>query len=238
VVVHELGHMWVPMIVSTDERRYGWMDEGTTTFNESQGRADFAHEADPSAADRRNYVEVARAGEEGEMMRRSDYHYPGPAFVIASYYKPSLVLQALRGVLGPETFDRAYREFFDRWAFKHPYPWDLWNTFEDVSGRDLDWFWQSWYYETWVLDQAVDGVAPSAAGSRITIRDRGSVPMPVRLAIRLASGEELRREIPVDAWLGGARTAEITVPGQVARVEIDPELLFPDVDRTNNLWTR
>jgi aminopeptidase N len=226
------------MIVSTDERRYSWLDEGTTSFNENQARRDFFPGSDPAAADRNGYIQTARTRQEGEIMRRSDYHYPGPAYVVASYYKPSLVLDALRGVLGDETFDRAYREFIASWAFRHPYPWDLWNTFERVSGRDLDWFWRSWYYETGVLDQAVESVSSDAGGTRIVVADRGDIPMPVLLAIRLASGEQVRREIPVESWLGGARTASVTVPGQVTRVEIDPELRFPDVNRGNNGWSR
>jgi hypothetical protein len=238
VVVHEFAHMWLPMTLSLDERRYSWFDEGTTTFNENQAKRDFYPGTDPSAGDRASYISTAKSRQEGEIMRRSDYHYPGPAYVVASYYKPGLVLEALRGVLGEETFNRAYREFMQRWAFKHPYPWDLWNTFENASGRDLDWFWRSWYFETWVLDQAVESVAAEAGGTRIVIADRGEVPMPVLLSIRLASGEQLRREIPVESWLGGGRTASITVPGQVTRVEIDPEKYFPDVDRGNNSWSR
>ncbi|MBW3628537.1 MAG: M1 family peptidase, partial [Gemmatimonadetes bacterium] len=238
VVVHEIAHMWVPMIVSTDERRYSWMDEGTTTFNENQARRDFFPGVDPLSSDRSGYIAAARGREEGEIMRRSDYHYPGAAYVVATYNKPALVLEALRGVLGEETFSRAYREFIARWAFRHPYPWDLWNTFENVSGRDLDWFWHSWYFETWILDQAVESVVSEGGGTRIVIEDRGKVPMPVLLSIRLASGEQLRREIPVESWLAGARSASITVPGQVTQVEIDPELRFPDADRANNRWSR
>ncbi|HET7274983.1 MAG TPA: M1 family metallopeptidase, partial [Longimicrobiaceae bacterium] len=132
VIVHELAHMWVPMIVGVDERRYSWMDEGTTTFNETMAQQDFYPGSNPLEDVRGGYIRVALAGMEGEMMRRSDYHYAGPAFGIASYSKPATVLVALRGVLGEETFNTAYREFIDRWAFKHPQPWDMWNTFEDI----------------------------------------------------------------------------------------------------------
>ena len=94
VTAHELGHMWVPMIVSTDERRYAWFDEGTTTFNENQGRRDFFPGSNPGVGDVTNYLSTVRAGAEGEMMRWSNYHYPGPAYVTASYYKPAVVLEA------------------------------------------------------------------------------------------------------------------------------------------------
>ena len=238
VTVHELAHMWMPMVVASDERRYSWMDEGTTSFNENQARRDFFPGSDPNDSERSGYLRTAAAGAEGEIMRWSNFHYPGPAFTVASYYKPSLVLEALRGVLGEETFHRAYREFIRRWAYRHPYPWDMWNTFEEIAGRDLDWFWRSWYYETWLLDQAVASVTPSAQGAVVIIEDRGSVPMPVHLVARLASGQEVRREIPVSTWLTGARSTSITIPGDVRRVEIDPERRFPDADPSNNAWSR
>lgn len=240
VVAHELAHMWVPMIVSSDERRYSWLDEGTTTFNENQARMEFYPGVNHDLPDQESYLRLATTGEEGEIMRRSAYHYDPVAYGTASYPKPASVLVALRGVLGEETFMRAYRAFLERWKYKHPYPWDLWNTFEDVSGRDLEWFWRSWYYETWTLDQAVASVTAGADGTHIVIEDLGLVPMPVHLAITLENGEVLRREIPVDSWLSGARQATLALrtASPIVRVEIDPEQAFPDVNRQNNVWTR
>lgn len=239
VMAHELAHMWLPMMVNTDERRFSWLDEGTTSFNENQASTDFfALDYEGEAIDLQSYLVFARTGQEGEIMRRSAYHYTPQAYGVASYSKPATILRTLRGVLGEETFLRAYREFYDRWSFRHAYPWDLWNTFEDVSGRELDWFWRGWYYETWVLDQAVESVTAAGDSTRIVVEDRGRVPMPVRLAITTAGGERITRAVPVDVWLRGAATTTVTVPGTVVRVEIDPERLFPDVDRTNNVWER
>jgi aminopeptidase N len=239
VTAHELAHMWIPMIVGSDEKRYAWMDEGTTTFNENQAKRDFFPGAQNfDLEDQVTYLRTARAGAEGEMMRWTDFHYPGAAGTVASYMKPAAVLAALRGVLGEETFNRGLRTFMQRWAYRHPYPWDMWNTFESVSGRRLDWFWRSWYYETWTLDQAVASVTSGRGDSTITIEDRGMVPMPVQLRITRPDGSTERREIPVERWLSGARTATVTVPGAVTRVEIDPEQLFPDIDRSNNVWSR
>lgn len=246
VTAHELAHMWVPMIVGTDEKRHAWMDEGTTSFNENQARKEFFPGIDHDEPDRKSYIQVARAGREGEMMRRSDYHYPGPAYGTASYSKPSTVLVALRGLLGERTFRRAYTKYIRDWAFKHPKPWDFFNTFNTVSGRDLDWFWRTWYYETWTLDQSVAAVTPAAAEgtrsaeTRITVEDLGLAPMPARLTVTLENGDTLREEIPVDTWLAGDRSATVTVrtPSPVVRVEIDAEHAFPDVNRENNVWER
>ncbi|HEX9580294.1 MAG TPA: M1 family metallopeptidase [Gemmatimonadales bacterium] len=239
VVAHELGHMWVPMTVSTDERRYGWMDEGTTTFNENQVRKEFFPGRNHDEGDQREYVAAARSGYESEMMRWTDYLYPGQGG-IASYAKPATTLATLRALLGDSLFLPAYRAYLSRWAFKHPKPWDFFHTVNHVTGRNLDWFWRSWYYETWILDHAVGAVEAGPAGTRIRVEDRGLVPMPARLAVTLASGEVRRPEVPVEHWLGGARAAEVSIPVglEVVRVEIDPERAFPDVDRGNNLWER
>lgn len=240
VIAHEFGHMWIPMIVSNDERRYAWMDEGTTSYNENQVEAEFYPGVQQNLADREDYLETARARLEGPIMRWSDYHYPGPAYRDASYNKPATVLVALEGLLGEETFLHGYHALFDRWAWRHPYPWDFFRTFEDAAGRNLDWFWRSWYYETWRLDQAVAEVTAGDESTVIAIADRGFVPMPVDLAITFADGSTARREIPVDVWLDGSVRTTIMVEGDapVTRVEIDPEGDFPDVDRSNNVWTR
>jgi hypothetical protein len=241
VIAHEFGHMWIPMIVGADENRYGWMDEGTTDFDEAQARnAEYPGAQDAHFEDRGHYLSAARRGYDPELMRWTNFQYPGAYGVVASYFKPATALVALRGLIGQEAFDRGLRAFFHDWAFKHPYPWDLFHEFDRAAGRDLSWFWRTWYYETWTLDQAVAGVATGPGGATITVADRGDAPMPARLTITRANGTVERREVPVDTWLSGARTATVTVPAgasPVARVEIDAENVFPDVDRTNNVWT-
>ncbi len=238
VTAHELAHMWIPMIVGPNERRYSWMDEGSTTFAENHARTDFFPGTQPRLGEQESYLMLARMGAEGEIMRWSDYHYSSFAFGIASYSKPATLLEALRGLLGEDVFWRAYRTFIREWAFKHPYPYDLFNTFERVSGRDLDWFWRAWYFETWTLDQAVASVEPVEGGVRITVKDHGLAPMPVYLTLTLADGSQVRDTIDVDVWLEGRRRVTVTVPtdAAVTQVEIDPDRWFPDIDRTNNIW--
>ena len=241
VTAHELAHMWIPLIVSVDERRFSWMDEGMTTYHEAQARKDTFPGNTAEQEDRDAYLGVARAGAEGEIMRRSDFHYTSTAFGTASYPKPSTNFASLRAVLGQATFDRAWRTFHQRWAWKHPYPWDFFNTVEEVAGEDLDWFWRTWFYETWTLDQAVGSVAEGPGGATIVIEDRGLAPMPARVTVTRENGETQRVEVPVETWLEGRRTASLTLPraaSPVIRVEIDAENAFPDIDRGNNVWTR
>jgi hypothetical protein len=241
VTAHELGHMWFPMIVGVDERRYGWMDEGTTNFNENEAHNDFFRGApDAHLREQQQYVGFVRNVGDPELLRWTDLQEPNLGG-FATYTKPATLLHALRGVLGEETFLRTYRNYARTWAFKHPKPWDFFNAFNAGAGRDLDWFWSTWYAEAWSLDQAIAGVVDEGGSTTIAVEDRGSAPMPARLLITRQNGSTERREVPVETWLSGARTARVTVPAAgspVVRVEIDPTMSFPDVDRSNNVWTR
>ncbi len=239
VIAHELAHMWVPMIVSTDETRWAWMDEGTTSFNENQARNEFFPGRDHTFSERDGYIRAALSGNDDSMMRWTDWTYPN-AWGVDAYSKPATTLMTLWGLLGDSIFVPAYRDYIRTWAWKHPKPWDFFNHFNEAAGEDLSWFWRSWYYEHWVLDQAVAEVRSEGNGTVIVIEDRGQVPMPVRILITRENGDVDRREVPVDVWLAGARRTAITVPpgAEVVRVEIDADQAFPDVDRENNVWTR
>ena len=236
VTYHEISHMWLPMVVGQNEKAYTWMDEGTTSFNTNEGVGDFFG-VDAWAPGGQYYYQIAGTEYEREPMRHADEYPQGtPARVIASYSKPAIALHALRGVLGEETFMEAYREYVRRWAYKHPTPYDLFNTFEDVAGQDLDWFWTSMLYETWTLDQAVTDVAEEDSAVVVTIEDLGLVPMPAPVRVTYADGSTESQTVPVQTWLDGAREATVRFkPGTVEKVEVDPEAFLPDVRRENNV---
>ena len=249
VTVHEIAHMWFPMQVGSDEQRHAWMDEGLTRFNQAQAMREFFNGYDLERIARGQYLDLARRSEgvstpgtegEVELLRHGDLYPAGsPAYGIASYAKMATNLASLRALVGDDVFLRAYREYGRRWVNKHPQPYDLWNTFNDVTGQDLSWFWRTWFHETWTLDQAVAGVDASGDSVAIVIEDRGLAPMPARVAITREGGAVERAEVPVSVWLAGARRHTLRVAGtpHVTRVEIDPEERFPDVDRANNAWT-
>ena len=240
VTFHEIAHMWFPMIVGQNEKAFTWMDEGLTSFNTSEARQAF-YGGNPWAPERQSYYRIANTGNEVEPMRHGDqYPYGTPARGIASYNKPAVALHALRGIVGQERFMEAYREYARRWTNKHPMPYDLFNTFEDVLGEDLDWFWTSLFFETWTLDHAIADVQSSARGVQVTIADEGVSPFPVLLRATYGDGTIEERTIPVDVWMDGqTRTTTVTLPaGTVSQIELDAERYLPDVDRSNNVWNR
>ncbi len=247
VTVHETAHMWFPMQVGSDEKRYAWQDEGLTRFNQAQAMREFFNGYDLESIARNQYLALAREGNgsgvgqlgEVELMRHGDlYPYDSPAYGIASYAKMATNLVTLRAILGEKVFLRAYRDYGRRWVNKHPTPYDLWNTFNEVSGQDLGWFWRTWFFETWTLDQAIADVRTEGDSVTIVVEDRGLAPMPARLVVTRADGSVERVEIPVGIWLGGARRHRVRLRGApaVTQVAIDPEGHFPDIDRANNVW--
>ncbi len=240
VTDHEFGHTWFPMVVGSNERQYGWMDEG---FNELMNYYNWIKrfKKPPShRASHEDYLDMATSARERPIMTAPD-QLPSDFVSPAAYDKPALALRLLREVVvGPERFDAAFREYYRRWAYKHPTPADFFRTMEDGVGEDLSWFWRSWLYTTQQLDQAVDSIAlADSAGveSRIHLRNAGGIPMPVDLELLMDDGSTQRLKLPVEIWYHGDRfTAVVPGPRKVNSVTVDPEGLYPDVHRDNNRW--
>lgn len=150
VVVHEVGHNYFPMIVNSDERQWSWMDEGLNTFLEKETILGRYPELDYTWGTPKS-VTTYMKGDKSQMrpiMAMSD-NIREREFGMNAYAKPSAALTVLREtVMGPELFDKAFKEYAQRWMFKHPKPADFFRTMEDASGVDLDWFWRGWFYGT------------------------------------------------------------------------------------------
>ncbi|MEL4455454.1 M1 family metallopeptidase [Lutimonas vermicola] len=147
VIIHEVGHNWFPMIINSDERQWGWMDEGLNTFAQLYAEQDF-EPGFPSRGYPKNVVDYM-AGDQmriAPIMTQHDNVYNSGA---NAYSKPAAGLYMLREViLGHDLFDKAFKTYAERWRFKHPTPADFFRTMEDASGTDLDWFWRGWFYTT------------------------------------------------------------------------------------------
>jgi aminopeptidase N len=156
-----------------------------------------------------------------------------------AYVKPSIMLLALRNkVLGPEVFDSAFREYTRRWAFKHPQPADFFRTIEEVSGRDLSWFWRGFFFTTAALDQSVESVKEGPGGSaQVVLRSLGPAVMPVELELGFADGSTQLVKLPVEIWYGGNRYVFQTTPGkQIVSARVNPDGGFPDAVPENDAW--
>jgi hypothetical protein len=245
-LMHEFGHQWFPMMVGSDERRYPWMDEGFNSFIDYDAAEAYFRGtvyADTIRGELLHiFQESATPGSEQPLSTKPVESHD---LSWTAYKKPALMLTILRdAVLGAETFERAFREYARRWSFKHPQPADFFRTMENVTGRDLDWFWRQWVYTTARLDQAVDSVRPMRGGegrdsTYIFLSNRGQMTLPVTLELRYADGTTDTRQLPIEMWnLGSRFTYRAATAKAVVGVVVDPRQRYPDTDRGNNRWGR
>ncbi len=155
VIIHEIGHIYFPMIVNSDERQWTWMDEGLNSFLDAVAGWEWDPDI-PWNNEPRNIVDYMRSENQVPIMTQSDSILQiGPN----AYAKPAAALMILREtILGRELFDYAFREYSRRWMFKRPAPADFFRTMEEASGVDLDWFWRGWFYSTDHVDISIDRV--------------------------------------------------------------------------------
>jgi len=159
VIIHEIGHIYFPMTVNSDERRWTWMDEGLNSFLEYMAEYEW-EENFPISRGQQNPLDVISrymtSSNQVPIMTQSDSVLQfGPN----AYSKPAAALMVLREtVMGRELFDFAFREYSNRWKFKRPTPADFFRTMEDASAVDLDWFWRGWFFGTDHVDMGITDV--------------------------------------------------------------------------------
>ncbi|MDP5044233.1 MAG: M1 family metallopeptidase [Leeuwenhoekiella sp.] len=187
VIIHEVGHNFFPMIVNSDERQWGWMDEGINTFVQYVAEQDFGENFPEAIAPNSKYP--SRRGEPSKITgyMGGDQNFISPIMSNPenvyqlgnnAYGKPATALNILREtVMGRDLFDYSFKTYAHRWMFKHPTPEDFFRTMEDASAVDLDWYWRGWFYSTENVDMGVESVKsyyltnkPTAAGKELLSR--------------------------------------------------------------------
>ncbi|ULC59293.1 M1 family metallopeptidase [Flaviramulus sp. BrNp1-15] len=157
-IIHEVGHNWFPMIVSSDERKWMWMDEGLNTFLHQRTVAERYPDFNsvtpknivPFMSGDKNILRPVMTTSDNELLSQFGANF---------YLKPTVGLQMLRhSIIGKELFDEAFKEYANRWKYKHPNPADLFRTLEDATATDLDWFYRGWFFTTDHVDMELSNV--------------------------------------------------------------------------------
>lgn len=242
VVEHEIAHTYFPFYMGINESRYPMMDEGWATALEyfigtvdlGKQRADRSFEAFRV----RSWATITSPLEDLPIITPAD-GLTGGAWGDNAYGKAALGYIALKDLLGDATFGTALRAFMDRWHGKHPIPWDFFYTINDVTGRNLNWFWNAWYFSNGYIDLGISGVTKSSGGYSVAIDNIGGMPVPVDLEAHYADGTtDVIHETPA-MWEANLRRATISVPtkkslnGLVLNTGI-----WLDADSTNNKWSQ
>ena len=249
VTIHEVGHNWFPMILATDERRWGWMDEGMNSFIQYYAEKDWDPAYPSNRGPAKNIVAYMKDVAQVPMMTESDLVYAN--YSPQAYAKPAATLVMLREqVLGTPAFDRAFHEYAAKWAFKKPQPADFFRTLANGAGEQLNWFWRGMFYTTYANDQALGNVetqdAKDLVGNtskgefyhRITVEQKGGLVMPIQIGVTFADGTGTLVKLPADVWRNNEKTFTYGFfsSQKLLQVVLDPNEVLADINRDNNTW--
>ncbi len=241
VAEHEIAHTYMPFYMGTNETRYGFMDEGwATTFELLIGTADMGAEKAEAM-----YKQFRVQGWIGDRSSNQDIPIitPGDALTGAGfgnneYGKASIGYLAMKDLLGDELFKRCLHAYMDRWHGKHPTPWDFFYTFNNVSGKNLNWFWNKWFFESNYIDLAIKDVKQSAAGITVNIDNIGGMPAPFDLMATYSDGTNAHFHQTPATWQADPKKVSITIKTKKSVKSISLEGgIWMDADETNNEWT-
>ncbi len=242
VTDHEFGHTWFPMIVGSNERKYGWMDEGFNTFINTLAGEDFNKgEYKGAKTDWHQYARFI-FGPTSEAMLNTPDVLQERNIGLELYMKPGYALTLLREqILGKDRFDYAFKKYIRDWKFKHPSPYDFFRSIENGAGEDLSWFWRGMFLENYKLDQAVTKVDyinnDAKNGALITIENLDQLAMPVVIEYTTKSGKTERKNLPVEIWQNNSSwKVKLNTTEELQKVVIDPDHSLPDMNSANNSW--
>jgi hypothetical protein len=260
VTVHEMAHSWFQAVVATNEAIYEWMDEGFTSWIESecmkiispremsQERVGGSH-----SSSYYGYIKQALSGNEEAMSTHADHYTTNRAYGVAAYSKGEVLVEQLGAIIGEKMRNEGMKEYFKVWSFKHPGPTDFKRVMERTSGIELDWYFDYFVNTTHTIDYAISKVATNKKKSTIILEKIGIMPMPQDVKVTFEDGTSSSFHIPLVImrgnramdkdeilaedwpWTNPTYTLEIPTLGKrISKITLDPLLLQADVNRENN----
>ncbi|MGE8340731.1 MAG: M1 family metallopeptidase [Flavobacterium sp.] len=234
---HEVAHTYFPFYMGINETRYAFMDEGwATTFEYLIGIAEHGKEA----ADKfykefrvKHYISD-RSSEQDQPIITMSTQVSGAGYGNNSYGKASLSYLALKDMLGDEMFKKALHFYMDTWNGKHPIPWDYFNSFNTAAGKNLNWFFNNWFFTNNYIDIAVKGL--SSDKKTITIENIGGFAIPFDVVITYADKSKTILHQTPAIWEKNQKTARIILKSakKIEKIEIDGGI-FMDATPENNV---
>ncbi|OON65792.1 M1 family metallopeptidase [Hymenobacter sp. CRA2] len=232
---HEIFHTMFPFYMGINETKYGWMDEGWATIGEWL----ISSIIEPKMSDDYGVVPYAQsaATEVDVPITTLSTQQTGTAFFLNSYPKPAFGYLYVKDLLGDELFTKALHTYIQNWHGKHPMPYDFFNSMNAGAGRNLNWFWQRWFFDGGYPDLSIQSVTKQGAGYDVTVEAKGTKPVPVDLTITYADGSTQQAHRNIGVWETGARTVTVNLPGDKAVKQVKlGSTLVPDSYTRDNVW--
>lgn len=231
---HEIAHAYFPFYIGTNETKNGWIDEGLTVYLPEKLQSDLEPTLDIKVHNTKAFSAYSGMEDEPALITPTFYLDPKVYFYL-NYAKTEQAIRMLEIELGRETFKKCLLQFMERWKYKHPTPYDYFNTFNDVSGRNLDWFWLAWYYrQGGIPDLSIKSATTKNGKINVIIENKGTLPMPV--FISLYDNEMLITTIfrPAILWKEHNKISiSVKDPGRITRIILGNNLIA-DANNTDN----
>jgi hypothetical protein len=248
VAEHEIAHSYFPFYMGVNESRYGFMDEGwATTFEYLIGKADLGQDkADEFFREFRvNYMSYDPSPLEDLPIITPADALKGDPYGTNAYGKPSLAYLAMKDMLGDELFKKCLHTFMDRWHGKHPIPWDFFYSFNDASGKDLNWFWNNWFFTNNYLDLAVTAASQTRmidnhTSISVNIHNVGGFAVPFDVVLHYTDGSSKGIHETPAVWEKDQKNIIIAVPTDADRTLASLELntgIYVDANPVDNKWS-
>jgi hypothetical protein len=240
IAEHEIGHSYFPFYMGINEHRYGYMDEGwTTAFENMIGIADLGKEkADGFFKQFRVASWATNPGDETQIPIITPVNIlSGQAMGHNEYGKPALAYLALKDMLGDDVFRKSLHGFMDRWNGKHPLPWDMFNSFSNLSGKDLSWYWHNWFFTSNYMDLALEKVTPITTGYALSIKNIGGYAVPTNVMVEYADGTKESLHQTAGIWEKNQQNATVNIATKkkITFIKLDGGI-FMDANTKDNTW--
>lgn len=235
---HEIAHTWFPFYMGTNETRYAFMDEGwASTLELLIGRSYSATDASELYKIKRVKPWIYNTAKKSEVPIITPSYELTDQYRFNAYNKPSLAYLSLMDLLGEDLFKKCLLAYMDRWKGKHPVPWDFFNTFNDVSGKPLNWFWKNWFFSKHYIDLAIVRVEKVADGHVITIANKGGFAIPFNVAAEYEGGTVGGTHVSPAVWEQNDKEAKVKLSGtaDVRRIRVDGDLFLDRNPKDNTM---
>ncbi len=231
---HEILHTYFPFFMGINERKYAWMDEGWAVYLPHEFQTKNSENVDSRERYTESYLDFSGTLFDVPLMVQS-FQLKSPSYRIAAYQKSACAYDILNDILGTELFKKCLYEYINRWNGKHPTPFDFFNTFKDVSGQNLDWFFKPWFFEFGYPDLAIGDVKSENGNYKIEVVKKGNYPIPVFITIRTENNENIEIYESAKIWSTGVNkvTLERQVGKKIKSIELGNKYI-PDTDSRNN----
>mgnify|MGYP006288272953 CR=1 FL=1 len=236
LTAHEIGHNYFPFYVMTNESYYAFMDEGLISCLPRIVEEKMVEGFNPFESLVQGYASNAGNGMEVPLMVKSYILSDYSSYRLHAYQRPGTAFYLLRRLVGKEDFHKALQTYINRWAQKHPTPYDFFYTFEDVLDRDLGWFWKPWFFGFGYPDLALDEVHTSGSKHHITVLKKGSMPVPIYLRVTYEDGSQQVIERSAKVWKQNSQhQVAVDADQEIKKIELG-HANIPDTFPGNNTF--